>query len=114
MDTIFEKQEEAQSDRSADYTPWLRLSQGLRSHGPFERGALCGEIRSGDLGFFAEVGMYRRSLNKNNLGVIGEVAAIIDQLAVCTDTKLGKLCRFSKEVMAKAAEHALMAEIDDE
>ena len=63
---------------------------------------------------FAEVGMYRRSLNENNLSVIGEVAAIIDQLAVCTDTKLGKPCRFSKEVMAKAAEHALVAEIDDE
>ena len=65
-------------------------------------------------GLFAEVGMYSRSLNENNLGVIGEVAAIIDQLAVCTDTKLGKPCRFSKEVMDKAAEHALVAEIDDE
>ena len=63
---------------------------------------------------FAEVGMYRRSLNENNLSVIGEVAAIIDQLAVCTDTKLGKPCPFSKEVVVKAAEHALVAEIDDE
>ena len=63
---------------------------------------------------FAEVGMYRRSLNENNLGVIGEVAAIIDQLAVCTDTKLGKHRPFPKEVMAKAAEHPLLAEIDDE
>ena len=63
---------------------------------------------------FVEVGMYRRSLNENNLGVIGEVEAIIDQLAVCTDTKLGKPCPFSEEVMAKAAEHPLVAEIDDE
>ena len=63
---------------------------------------------------FAEVCMYRRSLNENNLGVIGEVAVIIDQSAVCTDTKLGKPCPFSKEVMAKAVEHALVLEIDDE
>ena len=63
---------------------------------------------------FAEVGMYRRSLNENNLGVIGEVAAIIDLLAVCIDTKLGKPRPFTKEGMAKAAEHPLVAEIDDE
>jgi len=63
---------------------------------------------------FAEVGMYRRSLNENNLGVIGEVAAIIDLLAVCTDTKIGKPRPFTKEGMAKAAEHPLVAEIDDE
>ncbi len=63
---------------------------------------------------FAEVGMYRRSLNENNLGVIGEVAAIIDLLAVCIDTKLGKPRPFTKVGMAKAAEHPLVAEIDDE
>ena len=63
---------------------------------------------------FAEVGMYSRSLNENNLGVIGEVAAIIVLLAACSDTKPGKPRPFTKEGMAKAAEHPLVAEIDDE
>ena len=63
---------------------------------------------------FVEVGMYRRSLNGNNLSVIGEVAAIIDLSAVCIDTKLDKPCPFTKEGMAKADENPLVAEIDGE
>ena len=61
-----------------------------------------------------DVGMYRRPLNENNLGINGGVATIIDLWAVCTDAKLGKPRPFTEEGMAKVAENPLVAEFDGE